>query len=83
MNVPIVQYDPFAPVAELERKVESLEAVNAALLADQTALCDLLAEAHGKLARAEQEIARLKQRGVYKFTQPQRNTGRYRIGGQR
>lgn len=82
MNV-IVQYDPFAPVAELERKVEALESVNAALLADQTALCDLLAQKCQRIALLEQENARLKQRGVYKFSQPQCNTGRYRVGGQR
>jgi hypothetical protein len=73
MNTPIVLYEPFLPVADLERTVEALEArafellrENEVLRKSETDLCELLADQAGVIARLEQELARTKNRpGTY------------------
>jgi hypothetical protein len=72
--------EPFVFVAPLERRIERLEAENAALREDQTSLCDLhkaLCEKNADLmqtvARLEQELAQLKRvksRGEYRLQRP-------------
>ena len=54
MNV-FVEYEPFAPVAAVERE-------NDVLRADVHALCEQLADKCMMIARLEQEIARFKKR---------------------
>jgi len=79
----IVNLEPFAPIARLEARVEELEALNAAYLADQTALCELVADKDGKIARLEQQVAALNKRlrtGEYRFTSATtEGSGRFRI----
>lgn len=53
LNAPIVQPEPFAPVAKLERRIAELEALNRALIEDQNALCN-------QIANKCQEIATLR-----------------------
>lgn len=60
LNKPIVMYEPFAPIAELESRADKLAADNAALRLDQTELCNLLADKSGQLARLEQDAATLR-----------------------
>ncbi len=66
MNKPIVTWEPFNPVADLERRIEELTA-------DNTSLCDLvaaqslmLADKNRELALVQDELAKLK-RGQYRL----------------
>lgn len=82
MNV-IVNYEPFAPVAQLEAKVEELQALNAVLAQDLTAVCEQVADKCGVIARLEQELAVFKARqraGQYRFGKATAEvTGRFKI----
>jgi len=82
LNRPIVQWEPFAPVAELESRAYRLERENSALTEDNTSLCSLveaqslmLADKCRQIALLEQEVARLKSPGRYSATR--RQTVRY------
>lgn len=80
MNRPIIQWEPFAPVATLEREVEQLRSINAALVADQDSLCNLLADITQKNALLQAEVAKLKANaGRYSLRATHETTGRYLV----
>ena len=83
MNRPIVSWEPFPPIAALERRVEELESLNQALREDVTAVCDQVAIKCGVIARLEQELAQLKAQqrvGEYRFARATtEGSGRFRV----
>jgi uncharacterized coiled-coil protein SlyX len=83
MNRPSVNWEPYAPVADLERRVEELEALNAVLHEDLTAVCNQVAVKCGVIARLEQELEHLKSRhraGQYRFGRTTtEGSGRFKI----